>query len=111
MSVKTDKCGEVIQFIDGWCWSIAPNGRTVYCGTEDEVKAILVDPQKTTPSPVVNSILQLEMELQKEKETKDGRWSIQRKGITDKRFIGSKRSRTLRDAQPEKKHPRLAKAK
>jgi len=93
-AIKGD--GEVIQFLDGVCWGVAPNGETVYCGTEDEVKAILADPTKKTESPLVNDILGLERELRKELEIDGG---IQRKDISQKRHSSVKRGGLVRGTE------------
>jgi len=72
--MASEDWGEVIQFLDGWCYGIADDGRTVVCcGQEDEAKAMLANPNKKSASPVVNDILDLERRLQNEKEIEHGK--------------------------------------
>ncbi|MFC1958650.1 hypothetical protein ACFLV6_01875 [Chloroflexota bacterium] len=65
--------GEVIQFLDGFCFGIAPDGRTICLGKEAEIKEMLADPTKRSINPLANDIIDLERELIKQKESEDGR--------------------------------------
>lgn len=64
----SDNWGEIIHFVDGWCYGIAPDGKTVCCGKEQEVKAILADPSKRSENPLINEILDLERKLREEQK-------------------------------------------
>ncbi|MFC1987761.1 hypothetical protein ACFLVH_04380 [Chloroflexota bacterium] len=64
--------GEVIQYLDGLCFGIAPNGQTICLGKEAEIKEILADPGKRSINSVINEILELERELQAKESNTDG---------------------------------------
>jgi len=89
-----NEAGEVIQFIDGYCYGIAPNLKTVCCGTEEEVKVILADPTKRANNPLVNEILDLEREM-----SKGGEDGTTRANITEKRRSAVKRGGLVRGTQ------------
>ena len=41
--LERDGHSGIVCFPNGWCYGVAPDGRTIYCGSEDDVKAILAD--------------------------------------------------------------------
>jgi hypothetical protein len=65
--------GEVIQYLDGFCFGIAPDGRTICLGKEADIKEILDNPTQRSINPLVNDIIDLERELIKQKESENGR--------------------------------------
>ena len=65
--------GEVIEFLDGLCFGIAPDGRTVCLGKEADIKETLANPTKRSSNPLTNDIIDLERQLIKQKENEDGR--------------------------------------
>ena len=65
--------GEIIQFIDGLCFGIAPDGRTICLGKETDIKEMLANPTKRSSNPLTNDIIDLERELINQKENEDGR--------------------------------------
>ncbi|MFC1933454.1 hypothetical protein ACFLXU_07565 [Chloroflexota bacterium] len=60
--------GEIIQYLDGMAYGIAPNGQTVCLGKEAEVKEMLADPLKHSTNTVKNDLIDLERQLTKQKE-------------------------------------------
>ena len=65
--------GEVLYYLDGLCYGIAPDGQTVCLGKEADIKEMLANPTKCSINPLVNDIIDLERELIKQKENEDGR--------------------------------------
>ena len=65
--------GEVLYYLDGLCFGIAPDGRTMCLGKEADIKEMLANPTKRSINPLVNDIIDLERELIKQKENEDGR--------------------------------------
>ena len=74
-----DTAGEVIQYIEGSAWGIAPNGRSVYLGTESDIQELLVNKKLKVKDKTIMGIISLERTLsgqvsvkerkQQEKET------------------------------------------
>lgn len=65
--VKHDQ-GGVIQYIDGFAWGIAPDGKTVCCGEEAEVKRAIRNPKLKCNNALVNEIIELERKLTKKED-------------------------------------------
>ena len=65
---KQENWGEVIHFLDGKCWGIAPNLKSVCLGNETEVREMLSNPEKRTGNEVIDGIISLEIQLRKEVE-------------------------------------------
>ena len=63
--------GQVIQFIGGSTWGVTPEGKTVYVGTEEDVRVVLANPKKHLRNPVLAGIISLERQLLKQGEMKD----------------------------------------
>ena len=59
---KSATWGEVVCYLDGFCYGIAPDGHTVCLGTEEEIKSLLEE-NRRADNPLVNKILDLEREL------------------------------------------------
>ena len=59
MSVNED-FGEVIYFLDGMCYGIAPTGSTVCLGKEDDIREMLADESRRNGQLGVNDIINLE---------------------------------------------------
>jgi len=57
--------GEVIQFIDGWCWGISSDLKTIYLGEKTEVNEML-ETGKRTGNKIIDDVLDLESQLSKE---------------------------------------------
>ena len=71
--------GEVVQYLDGWCWGIAPDGKTICLGKEADIKEMLADPTKKSANATINEIIDLERELNKENDN-DRTTKIKRPG-------------------------------
>jgi len=99
-----DEWGEVVQFLDGWCYGVAPDGATICCGREDEVRAMLADQSKRSSNPVVDDILDLERKLQNEKEVENGKaGDIQARSSRSQRVIRTGNVRARPDAHTQYK--------
>ena len=71
---RRESWGEVLYYLDGLCFGIAQDGRTVCLGKEADIKEMLANPTKRSINPLVNDIIDLERELIKQKENEtDGR--------------------------------------
>ena len=82
--------GEVLYYLDGLCFGIAHDGRTVCLGKEVDIKAILANPTKRSNNPLTNDIIDLERQLTKQKENEDGRQpEIKRPGAFRSRPAGA----------------------
>jgi len=58
--------GEVICYMDGFAYGIAPNGDTICLGTTTITKAMLASPTKGSTNQTINDIINLEIELRGE---------------------------------------------
>ena len=63
--------GQVVQYIDGYAWGIAPTGETICLGTEVDIRTILVNPRKHPSNPTIAQIISLERQLLKQEDKKD----------------------------------------
>ena len=96
-SAKTS-WGEVIQFLDGYAWGIAPDGHTVCLGAEADIKAMLADPTKRAANPLINEIVDLERELT-ERGIHEKQPELQRPGAFRSRTAREVKHRTARTRQ------------
>ena len=85
---KKTEWGEIVYFLDRWCFGIAPDLRTICLGKETEVKEMLVNPEKQSPNLIVNEILDTERNLRE--EINDG---IQRPSAIRSRIAGETKHR------------------
>ena len=91
------KDGEIIRFIDGYCWGIARDGRTISCGAEASAKAAITNPKLKSFNPEIDEIIELEIELRKEQE--DGTRNPKlRQSIITRRY---ERGRIMRSVKPQ----------
>lgn len=60
-----DSFGQVVQYLDGLCFGIAPNGRTVCLGTAADAKEAIAG-NKRFDDPTVQGIINLERKLNAE---------------------------------------------
>ena len=96
--------GGIIQWVDGFCYGITPNGRTICCGKEADVKATLADPAQKATNPLVNDILNLEIKLLLDKETEDGKpGDIKARTSGSQRVVKTSGVRTRPTAYPKHK--------
>jgi len=65
--------GEIIQYLDGMAFGIAPDGRTICLGNESDIREILSDASVRSNSPIINDIIDTERQLIKQREGENGR--------------------------------------
>jgi hypothetical protein len=97
-STKTS-WGEVVYYLDGLCYGIAPDGRTVCLGAEVHIKTMLADPTKRADNPLVNEIIELERELMKRGNTNGKQPQLKRPGAFRSRAAREIKHRTARPRQ------------
>jgi len=104
--MSKNEWGEVIQFLGGWCWGITPDGQALCCGREEDVRAILADPNKKSASSAVNAILDLERKLIEEAKGGTRTEGNIRARVVHKR--GAVRGRLVRGTKLKGRHSRLS---
>jgi len=92
-----DDWGEVLQFVQGQCYGITPDGRTVFIGATEAVRETLANPNRRTGNDVVDEIVDLERRLSSEKTKggQDGR-PTDRQVATRRRAQGADRPNSKR---------------
>jgi len=97
--------GEILQYIDGRCYGILLNGKTIRIGSEVAVKAVIVDPELHYDIPIFDQMIELERKLQEGE--KDGRKpDLQKPGAFRSRITRMVKRRTA-NARPTKTRKRL----
>lgn len=91
--------GEVVYYLDGLCYGIAPDGHTVCLGAEADIKAMLADPTKRADNTLVNEIIDLERELTERGNTNGKQPQLQRPGAFRSRIAREVKHRTARTRQ------------
>lgn len=81
-----DKEGQVIQYIEGFAWSINPKGETICIGTEDDIRTILANPRKHPSNPTIAQVISLERTLQKKQEEQEEKERVKKKKARFERF-------------------------
>ena len=86
--------GQVVYYLDGVCFGVAPDGRTVCLGNESEVRQMLAGPAKRSVNPLINQIIDLERELSQKEELENARTGdVQVESSRGKRAIRTGRVR------------------
>ena len=79
---------EVVYYLDGFCYGVAPDGQIICLGDEADIKAMLADPTKRADDPRINEIIDLERELTERGNTNGKQPQLQRPGTFRGRTAG-----------------------
>lgn len=93
----------IIQYIEGYAWGIAIDGRTVCLGETEAIKAAIANPKLKSGYPDIDQIISLERDILKEID--NGKPNIQRPGAFRSRSAREIKHRTanIRQAKTRKR--------
>lgn len=60
--------GEVIQYIEGYAWSVNILGDTICLGEEDKIRTILAKPKEHPSNPTIAQVISVERKFLGQKE-------------------------------------------